>query len=313
MEILAVGGTGFVGQALVPYLQYQGHQVTILTRESRTVYKVFGHEQPALAWEQLIRDPSRISDYQVIINLAGANLGRWPWTNSYKQQILNSRIWTTNKLAEACAQQNNPPVLLNTSAVGIYGLQTNQAQGLPEAYDEQTELDFDNPPDFLAKVGREWEQATEPAKQAGVRVVNMRFGIVIGPGGGVFQMLKLPFYFYMGGQIGSGTQPFSWIALTDLLRAIDFLINHEDIAGPVNLVANGCVTQQHLAHAIGERMHRPAWFYTPAWLMKLFLGEMAETLLLHGQHVKPTRLMEHQFEFCYPTIEKAVAYAQGKE
>jgi uncharacterized protein (TIGR01777 family) len=311
MKILIAGGTGFVGRHLTHRYLSQDHNVTVLGRDAGKIQQTFGDTVTALSWRELTKvDNDALRPFDLVINLTGASLAHWPWTKRYKAIIYNSRINATTTLANLCAELGaDSPPLLNASAVGVYGLQEPKASGLAQAMDESTKLDFDRPTDFLSRVARAWEQATEPAKKAGVRVVNMRFAVILGPDGGVLPLLKLPFHLFVGGTVGNGTQPFSWLALPDLLKAIEFLARNESIQGPVNLVAPNCVTQRELAKAIGRAMHRPAWFHTPGWLMKLMLGQMAIELQLNGQHIKPSVLEKHGFSFDYPHINEALSYA----
>lgn len=308
MKIIVAGGTGFIGQALIKKHLAANHSCVVIGRSEAKINKIFDAKVTAITWEQVpTQGLNEIKTADLIINLAGASIGEKRWTPARKDEILESRITPTRTLAELCAKlgKNSPP-LFNASAVGVYGLQPSAPQGLPPAIDERQPTPFENPPDFLAEIGTAWELATKSAKEAGVRVVNMRFGVVLGKHGGVLKKLKLPFYFFIGGPIGNGKQPFSWIALIDLLRAIDFVFEHEEISGPVNFVSPNCVTQKQLAKALGKALHRPSFVTTPAFVLELVYGEMAKELLLSGQHVVPGVLQKHDFKFEYPTIDTAL-------
>jgi uncharacterized protein (TIGR01777 family) len=308
MKIIIAGGTGFIGQAMVQYFANKKYQCAIIGRSEKKIKKIFGDKVKAITWEQILAHGSdEIKTADAIINLTGANIGEKRWTEKRKIEIIESRIIPTRILAELCAKlgKNSPP-LLNASAVGVYGLQPSVSSGLPPALDETKLLDFETPPDFLAKIGQEWELATMPAKEAGVRVVNMRFGVVLGKSGGVLTKLKIPFLFFIGGPVGNGQQPFSWVALTDLLRAVEFLLAHPEIVGPVNIVAPQCVTQKELAKALGKALHRPSFMTTPGFILKLVYGQMADELLLRGQHVIPSVLPKYGFKFQYPNIQSAL-------
>jgi len=308
MNIILAGGTGFIGQAMVKHYLKVKHDITIISRSEDKVKKRFSNTVTPLTWSRLKTEGVKaIENTDVIINLTGANIGNRPWTAKRKQEILNSRIESTQQLSALCASRGtHAPMLLNASAVGTYGLQDSVPDQLPAPLNETTPIDFNQSPDFLAKIGRQWELATQSAKDAGVRVVNMRFGVVLGKGGGVLKQLKLPFLFFIGGPIGSGQQPFSWIALPDLLNAVDFLIENKEIVGPVNLTSPHCVMQKDLAKALGRTLHRPSFMPTPAFVLKIVFGEMAEALLLKGQHVIPTVLTDHGFNFQYPDIDSAL-------
>ncbi len=310
MKILIGGGTGLIGRSLVNHFLQQGHQLTIVGRSVDKIDRTFGHTVSAANWQALKKKSIYLDSFDAIINLAGASIGEKRWSTERKKSIIDSRIQTTTLLSELCAElgENSPP-LLNASAVGIYGLQKAVATGLPTAMDESTVPTCDTPPDFLTKVACQWEQATTAAKEKGVRVVNCRFGVVLANEGGALPKLVLPFYFFIGGRIGNGQQPFAWVSIADVISALDYLLEHPEISGPVNIVAPDCVTQQQLATAIGETIKRPSVMLTPAFMLKLAFGQMAEELLLHGQNVAPTTLQEHGFQFEYPDIHSALEYA----
>lgn len=311
MKIIIAGGTGFIGQALVKHYLDANTRCVVIGRSRDKIKKIFSSAVTAVSRDQLHEQGlQEIKTADLVINLAGENIGEKRWTAARKQEILNSRIIPTHRIAALCATlgKNSPP-LFNASAIGVYGLQQSAPTGLPTALDEQTVLDFNNPPDFLAEVARAWEMATGPAKSAGVRVVNMRFGVVLGKNGGALKQLKMPFSLFVGGPIGSGKQPFSWIAMTDLVRAIDFVFAQSDISGPVNMVAPQTVTQQQLAQELGKVLHRPSIMPTPAAILKIIFGQMADELLLRGQHVYPSLLLQRGFQFTYPTLGPALAAA----
>lgn len=308
MNILIAGGTGFIGQAMTHHFLADHHKITILGRSKEKITAIFSNKVDALTWEELnSAQLNIIQNTHLIINLTGASIGEHRWTPTRKKEILESRIQATTTLANLCAQlgKDSPP-LFSASAVSVYGLQQGHANGLPPAYDENTPIDFQSAPNFLTEISRKWEWATKPAMDASVRVVNMRFAVVLGRNGGVLKKLKLPFLFCFGGTIGEGHQPFSWIALPDLLNAVGFLIQHPEINGPVNLVAPTCITQKQFAQALGKALNRPSIMPTPAFLLKLSFGEMAEDLLLNGQHVLPTILTQYGFQFQYSDIQSAL-------
>jgi uncharacterized protein len=308
MKIVIAGGTGFIGQAMIQRYLLAHHDIIVIGRNQAKIRATFDQKVTAITWKTLKDRAQDIENADVIINLSGAGIGDARWTAERKAEILNSRINPTSALVELCSQWgHNSPPLFNASAVGVYGLEPNSEHGLPPAMDEETPLDFNaHVEDFLDFVGRQWEMTTWPAREAGVRVVNMRFGVVLGKNGGVLSKLKLPFLIGLGGKLGTGKQAFSWVALPDLLRAIDFLLAHPDISGPVNIVAPGCVTQEQFAHALAKTLHRPAVISTPKFMLELAFGQMAEELLLGGQHVVPTRLQKQGFKFEYPDIKSAL-------
>lgn len=308
MHIIIAGGTGFIGQALVQHYLKANHQITIIGRTTGKIEKIFGNTVKVLTWNQLETSGiPAIKDADLIINLAGANIGAQKWTQKRKQEILNSRIIPTQTLANLCAKLGKTsPALFNASAIGVYGLQETLEDKLPPPINEKYVIDFFQAPDFLAEVGRAWEQATEVAKQAGVRVVNMRFGVVLDKSGGVLAQLKIPFLFGLGGPIAGGAQPFSWISLSDLINAIDFVFNHPEINGPVNFVAPVCASQKQFAQALGKALHRPSFIPTSGLMLKLAFGQMADELLLRGQHVVPDVLTHLGFKFQHVDIQSAL-------
>lgn len=305
MKYIIAGGTGFIGQALTKRWVSLGYHVIVIGRWRSKIQKIFGETVEILEWSELSLE--KLQDVKAIINLGGVNIGERRWTAKRKQQILQSRQYTTQKLASLCAQLGaKSPVLLNANGVGIYGAQQPLANGLPAAFTEQTEIDYQQFPDFLAKVGQTWEQALDPAIAAGVRVVKMRFGVTLDRHGGVLSLLSLPYRFFLGGPLGTGYQPFPWVSLIDLCEAIEFLIAAQDVSGPINIVAPEGITQKQFSQALGKALHRPAAVTIPAWFIKFFLGEMGEELLLTGQHVYPQRLIELGFKFTQPNISSAL-------
>lgn len=308
MQRLIAGGTGLIGQHLTQHWINQGINVTILGRDKQKISHCFGTSVNILDWDEFCRLPEhQLRTFTSITNLCGANIGEHRWTKQRKQQIIESRIETTetivNRLIPLAEQA---PILFNASAIGVYGLQKTAPHHLPPAYDEQTNIDFNSYPDFLAEVARLWEKATFPAKAHGVHVNNMRFGVVLTPRGGALERLALPIKLGLGGKIGSGYQPFSWIHIEDLLRIFDYLHMEKQLRGAINCVAPDCVTQKQLVNSIAKQLHRPALFPMPSFVVKLLFGEMGEELLLRGQHVYPKRLLEHDFEFKFGKLEAAV-------
>ncbi|NKB47325.1 MAG: TIGR01777 family protein [Legionellales bacterium] len=298
MKILIAGGTGFIGQGLVQHWSsHTTHDVTLLSR----------HQKNTLHWDEFNQAPTTwLTQFDLVINLCGANIGQRRWSTRRKQTILTSRIQPTQTLATHLAKLGNQaPRWFNASAIGIYGIQLNHSHYLPPSLDEQTDLS--HPPTcFLAKVGTQWEAATQPAIQAGVPTVLLRFGVVLAKHDGALPQIARPFWWGLGGRIGSGCQPFSWISLKDLCRAIDFLIEHPHVQGPINLVAPKCIRQIEFAHSLAHQLHRPSCFTLPNSIVQLLFGQMGEELLLSGQHVIPSRLLDLGFQFALPDIDSAL-------
>lgn len=307
MHRIIIGGTGLIGLQLVDHWLIQGHTVTVIGRSTKKIREIFQNRVNALELKSL--KPEIFREAELVVNLAGAGIAEKRWSKERKQEIIQSRINVTQKIVELLTSlgQEAPP-LFNASAIGIYGLQEKVINGLPPKLDETTPIDWNLAPDFLSHIGREWEKMTRPAKEKGIRVVNLRFGVVLAKLGGALPKIIQPFYFYLGGEIGTGQQPFTWIAIDDVIRAIDFLLEKRDIAGPVNIVAPGCVTQEKLSKTIGKILHKPSFLPTPAFIMKLIFGEMAHELLLEGQHVYPSVLLDSGFVFSFPEIELALRH-----
>lgn len=305
MQRIIAGGTGLIGTRLINHWLENNFQISVIGRSKEKIRQVFQNRVRAYAWDEL--HPEIFQQAELVVNLAGDGIGDKRWTKARKQEILQSRINTTKKLVDSLVLLGNTaPPLFNASAIGIYGLQQQITKSLPIKLDETTPINWDKSPDFLSLVAREWEKATHPAVTAGVKVVNLRFGVVLAKEGGALPRMSMPFYFFLGGPIGSGYQPFSWVAIEDVIRAIDFLAKNHEIKGPVNIVSPQCVSQRELAQIIGKILNRPNFIPTPALMLKMVFGEMAQELLLAGQHVYPKRLLELGFSFEFPTLELAL-------
>ena len=299
------GATGVIGQFLTQRWLAAGYDIVAIGRDKKKIINTFGEKVKAITWNEL--KAADLAQAEVIINLTGAGIGEQRWTSARKREIILSRVESTQRLVELCKQLGKEsPALFNASAIGVYGLQTEYENELPTAYDEDTPINFQQANDFLADVGRAWELAAKPAEDAGIRVVYLRFAVVLAAQGGALQRIALPFKFGLGGPIGSGNQPFCWVSLIDLAAAIEFLIPKSEIKGAVNIVAPECVAQKQFAKTLGKILQRSSIIPTPAWILKLIFGQMAEELLLKGQHVTPMRLQKMGFTFQYPTIEAAL-------
>lgn len=295
MKVFMTGGTGFVGSFLSKELANQGHEVTILTRREKP-------PAPAAPGIRFITgDPTQegpwmgaVPEHDWIINLAGASIFN-RWTPAYKEEIINSRIRTTRNLVISLAEGDRRQFLCSTSAVGYYG---------PRGDEVLTE---DSPQDsyFLARLAVDWEKEALKAQELGVRVVITRFGIVLGRSGGALGQMVPMFKRFLGGNLGSGQQWFSWIHQADQARAYTFLIEHPEVHGAVNFTAPKAVRNWELTRALGQVLHRPTFLPAPEAMMRLVLGEFADALLT-GQRVIPKKLMDAGFRFNFPTIESAL-------
>ncbi|MBI4323331.1 MAG: TIGR01777 family protein [Candidatus Omnitrophica bacterium] len=282
MKILVSGSHGFLGSALVPFLIPRGHQVTRLVRPY---------------------DPAALDGVEAVVHLAGENIiGRW--TPEKKTRIRDSRVNGTRVLAESLARLAPPPqVLVCASAVGYYG----------DRGEERLQEDSPAGSGFLAEVCREWEAATLPAVQQGIRVVNLRIGMVLSPQGGALAKMFPAFRLGLGGCLGSGRQYLSWIALDDLLEAITFALAAPNLRGPVNAVAPTPVTNRAFTKTLGRLLGRPTLCPVPAFAARLVFGEMAQELLLASARVMPAALLASGFAFRYPDLDGALRHLVGKD
>jgi uncharacterized protein (TIGR01777 family) len=293
MKIAVTGASGLVGTALVPALEAAGHEVVRLVRRR----PVSTHE---LEWDPQTGtiDAAGLAGTNGAVHLSGATIGR-RWNDARKAEILDSRVASTRLLAETLsALDPRPSALVCAGGIGIYGDRGD------EILTEESELGSG----FLADVGRGWESACEPARTAGIRVVNLRAGIVLSRKGGALGRLLTPFKLGLGGRVGSGKQWWSWVALDDVVAAIRFALEG-DIAGPVNLVAPNPVTNTQFTKALGKAVGRPTVFPFPAFAARAMFGEMAEEALLTGQRALPARLIDAGFAFEYPEIDSALQRA----
>ena len=298
-QILVTGGTGFIGQELIKALVADGHYVTVLTRNPRKAKQIFNHPQINCI-NQLTECTVPID---VIINLAGARILGIPWTEKRKMVLRQSRIGLTDKIIDWLKHTNaKPKLLLTASAIGYYGI---QAQG------DNSDLTENSPPQsiFMSQLVQEWEQANAQASQYGVKVAAMRFGLVLGKQGGALPMMLLPIKFGLGGKLGSGQQWTSWIHIRDLLRALahvwQLTLKQNQGFIPYNFTAPHPVSQASFTATAAKILHRSAFIPTPAFVLKLALGEQAD-LLLEGQKVIPSALLNTHFRFDFPTLESAL-------
>lgn len=295
MKILVSGSHGLVGRSLTASLLIDGHEVVRLIRRGRN------YGEPQIEWhpDQGLVDSSHLEGFDAVVHLAGESIASGRWTEEKKRRIRNSRVQGTQLLAEALAKLNHPPAaFLSASAIGYYG---NRGD---EILTEESEPGDD----FLASVCIQWEQATGAAAEKGIRVVKMRFGIVLSKDGGALAQLLPPFRMGVGGRVGGGKQWMSWIALDDVIAAIKFLLERESLHGPVNFVAPNPVTNKEFTKTLGEVLSRPTLFPVPAFGARLAFGEMADALLLSSQRVRPVVLESSGYVFQYLDLESALRH-----
>jgi uncharacterized protein len=299
LRVAVTGATGLLGSALTPFLTTGGHRVTPVTRQAKP--------SDAIRWDPASGaiDVSAFEGFDAVVHLAGENLGV-RWTAERKRRIRQSRADGTRLLAEALAALERPPrVLVAASAMGIYGDRGDEV--LTEA-----STSSGPPGDFLVEVGREWEAATEPARAAGIRVVNLRFGIILTPAGGALGRMLLPFRAGAGGPLGSGKQWVSWISVDDAIGAVHHALFTEQVSGPVNAVAPEPVTSRTFAATLGRVLHRPAILPAPAPALRLLFGEMADTALLSSQRMSSSRLLASGYSFRHARLESALRHVLGR-
>ncbi|HEU4720002.1 MAG TPA: TIGR01777 family oxidoreductase [Gemmatimonadaceae bacterium] len=292
--VAITGATGLIGRAIVARLRLDGRRVRRLVRSARP------DDPDDIVWDPKrgVLDPRDLEGAEAVIHLAGEPIGQ-RWTGSRREAIRESRVRGTELLARAIAAlDRRPGVLLSGSAVGIYGDRGD------EAVDEESATGTD----FLAGVAREWEGATAAAKEAGVRVVLLRSGVVLSPHGGALERLLPPFRLGVGGPIGTGRQFMSWIALDDHLNAMEHALATTGLHGPVNLVSPNPVTNAEFAATLGRVLGRPALVPVPSFALELLYGEMARATILAGQRVLPRALLRAGFKFAHPTLEEALRF-----
>lgn len=302
MHIFITGATGFIGRALVLRLQRDGHTITAWVRDEDRARAALGADVdilPIAADDSVLRDALSVSDG--VVNLAGEPLiGRW--TKNRIDAIRESRVGLTHRLVDAMRHaEHRPSVFVSGSAIGYYGDRDDEL--LTEASEPAD--------DFLACLCRDWERAALEAAPAGVRVVLLRTGIVLGREGGALARLLLPFKLGLGGPIGSGRQYMPWIHLHDHVEVIVAALNDDRFSGPFNLCAPSPVTNREFARALGRALHRPALVPIPALALNLALGEAA-SVLLTGQRAMPQKAMALGFDFNYPEIDAALAEIVGR-
>ena len=294
MKILLTGSHGLVGNALTTSLTGDGHDVMSLVRRQAA-------NDSEIEWHP---DRGEINDQQlegldVVVHLAGESIASGRWTDEKKRKIRESRVKGTELLSESLARLSPPPsTFICASAIGYYGDRGDQL--LTEASAPGN--------DFLAEVCIAWEEATRSAEQKGIRTIRCRFGIILDENGGALQRMLTPFRMGIGGKVGDGKQWMSWIALEDVVRGIQFVMDQYEIRGPVNFTAPHPVTNSEFTKDMGEVLSRPTLFSMPAFAARLAFGEMADALLLSSARVEPKCLTEAGFEFKHKNLRAALEY-----
>lgn len=292
MRIAITGSTGFIGSRLVRALLSEGHEVLRLVRSAK------GTAEPEIAFrpEDDLADRNALGELDAVVNLAGENIAGF-WTASKREAIRRSRGRGTSFLAEVLASlPHRPKVLVSASAIGYYGDRGDET--LTESSAAGT--------GFLATVCQEWEAATRPAEEAGIRVATLRIGGVLDPSGAMLGKMRTPFLLGLGGRFGDGRQYLSWITLDDLIEVIKLALRRDSLSGPVNAVSPQPVTNADFTRTLANVLRRPAMLPAPRPILELLLGDMAREVLLASQRVAPRVLTEHEFHFRDPQLEGAL-------
>jgi len=300
MKILISGSHGLVGSALIKSLTTASHEVIRLVRHQAH------HGRLEIGWDPQrgLIDKEHLEGLDVVIHLAGENIAEGRWTSEKKRAILDSRVTGTRLLSETLATLRHPPaVFLCASAIGYYG---NRGDELLTETSEPGN-------DFLAHVCQEWEKATAPASEKGIRTVLTRFGIILAEHGGALAKMLTPFRMGIGGRFGDGKQWMSWIALHDVVGAIQFLIRDNAVHGPVNFVAPIPVRNAEFTKTLGHVLSRPTFLPVPAFGVRLAFGEMADALLLGSQKVEPAVLKARGFAFSFVRLEPTLKHILHRE
>lgn len=300
MNILMTGSSGLIGSALVASLKAEGHKITRLLSPGSS-----GGGPDTHRWDPMSGgvDAIELEGHDAVVHLAGENIAKGRWTASKKRAIQDSRVLGTKGLCDALAKHLNPAkILISASAIGIYG---NRGD---ETLTERSDLGTG----FLAETAKLWEAAVEPARKKGMRIVHLRFGVVLSPKGGALKAMLLPFKMGLGGMVGDGKQYMSWVALDDAVEVIKKALEDEIYSGPYNVVSPNPVTNADFTKTLGKVLGRPTFAKMPGFGAKVLFGEMGDALLLGSQRVIPKRLKECWYEFKYPDLEPALRHLLGK-
>ncbi len=291
MKILLTGSSGLIGSALTASLSANGHNVKRLLRSRHTGGEAYWNPEEGTI------DLSNCKGIDVVIHLAGDSIAEGRWSKAKKARILDSRIKGTQLIATALARlEERPHTLISGSAIGFYG---NRGADIVDEGSPAGE-------GFLAGVCQQWEDATAPAAEAGIRVVNVRFGMVLSSSGGALKKMLLPFKLGLGGVVGDGKQYMSWVGIDDVAGMVQHIINTPSLRGPVNLVSPSPVSNRQFVRTLGQVLHRPSILPMPAFMARIMFGEMADELLLASTRVMPRLLMNTGYNFINSDLREAL-------
>lgn len=299
MRIAVTGSSGLIGSALVPLLEKRGHSIVRLVRRQPSAPDELGWDP-----EEGRLDRAGLQGVDAVVHLAGVGIGERRWTRAQKERIRQSRVRGTSVLSEALAALDRPPtVLVSASAVGYYG----------DRGDEELTEESGSGRGFLAEVVKDWEGATAPARAAGIRVVNLRSGIVLSSRGGALGRILPLFKLGLGGRLGSGRQRWSWIALDDEVGLIDHALSTPSLAGPLNATAPRPVTNAEFTRALARVLGRPSFLAVPRPTLSVVMGrELVDEMLLASQRVVPARALSTGYEFAHPDLQGALRSLLGR-
>jgi uncharacterized protein (TIGR01777 family) len=295
MKVALTGSGGLVGSHLIHELQSAGHKLTIVVRSDPKSIPNAIHWNPEMGEI----DSKKLEGIDAVIHLAGENIASRRWTAKQKKKIRHSRVNGTRLLSETIAHlTDKPDVFVSASAIGFYG---DRGQ---ESLSEESQPGQG----FLAEVCKDWEGATQPAIDAGIRTVHLRIGVILSPEGGALVKMLTPFRMGLGGKLGSGSQQMSWIALDDVIGSILHVLENKQISGPVNLVSPNPVSNHAFTKTLGRVLRRPTIFPVPSFMARLAFGEMADELLLASTKVQPKRLQESGYIFRHPDLDDGLRH-----
>jgi uncharacterized protein len=296
MRIAISGASGLIGSALRSHLARAGHEISTLGREENAAQKGMIPWKPYADGKEQPCDPRQLDGHEAFIHLSGENIAGARWSAAQKQRLRDSRVVTTRNLVRVLDEVKPfPRVLLCASAIGYYGDRGD------EVLTEESQPGVGFLPDMCCA----WELEAHRASARGIRVVNLRFGVVLSRDGGALGKMLLPFKLGLGGRLGSGKQYMSWIAVQDAVRAVEYAMITDSMRGPVNLSAPEPVTNAEFTSTLGRTLHRPTIFPVPIFALKLLFGEMAE-IVQAGARVTPRKLSAAGFEFQYPKLRPAL-------
>lgn len=297
-NIALIGATGLIGTNLAKFFNQHGYRIGIFGGSVEKSQKIIPFADEYYKWDYKNLDElaEGLEGADIVIHLAGANVFGKRWTDEYKKEIYNSRIDSTrNVVATFNKLKKKPELFICSSGSGYYG---NRGDKVLTEYSS-------NGNDFLARVCRDWEAEAAKAEELNIRRVSIRTAVVFSKDGGALEKLVMPFKFYAGGSLGSGTQYMPWIHIDDLVSINNFVIENENLKGPINAGAPDIVTMKELADKIGKVLHRPSFFKVPQFALNIVLGEYAEAIT-GSQRMVPQKLLNNNFVFKYPKLEEAL-------